>query len=283
MLLLLRVCHCIAVFFTLSDKLKTQIEEQRVSRGVQGEFTDHTWLLIYSATLITLASWSGVEFWYIGIMEHTQFIVMMPHWKNGPMFGTRVCSINLHCFVPFSSCSSKLVSWFGSRGWALIVCMCNQPRTLVWFRFQENCFSLVYDWLRQDTRLLVLLPIVWLTTVLVCLCTTSGLTEGSAQVGPDPREEGLRKEMEREKAKWGLVYAFLCVINQPILCCERACRSIILSSHSTWRWSLLLHMTIQVPILKYGLASFSGNFWALWIIYSHGESMGIILLWFCTH
>ena len=40
-----------------------------------------------------------------------------------------------------------------------------------------------------------------MTTVLVCLCTTSGLTEGSAQEGPDPREEGLRKEMEREKAK----------------------------------------------------------------------------------
>lgn len=123
----------------------------------------------------------------------------------------------------------------------------------------------------------------WLQFWSVCAPCTSGLTEGSAQVGPDPREEGLRKEMEREKAKWGLVYAFLCVINQPILCCERACRSIILSSHSTWRWSLLLHMTIQVPILKYGLASFSGNFLALWIIYSHGESMGIILLWFCTH
>lgn len=90
-----------------------------------------------------------VEFWYIGIMEHTWFIIMMPHWKNGPMFGTRVCSINLHCFVPISSCSSKLVSWFGSRGGALIVYMCNQPRTLVWFRFQKNCFSLVCDWLRH--------------------------------------------------------------------------------------------------------------------------------------
>ena len=42
LLLLVRVCHCFAVFFTLSDKLKTQIEEQRVSRGVQSEVTDNT-------------------------------------------------------------------------------------------------------------------------------------------------------------------------------------------------------------------------------------------------
>ena len=111
------VCHCIAVFFTLSDKLKTQIEEQRVSRGVQGEITDHTSLL-NTDHFGSLGLVVALMHWHNGFLGH-HYDASLKTWCH--IWHSRVCNIDdtLLCAHQLLLLQTGLLVW--EQGGTLII------------------------------------------------------------------------------------------------------------------------------------------------------------------